>query len=55
MSNRAEDNAQWIREQIENHGLTDEIAQLAYTRYLARYAAPGVIDQMFETIVKELA
>ena len=55
MSSRSEDNAAWIREQIENHGLTDWIAQAAQTRYLARYATQGVIDPMFEAIVKELA
>ena len=55
MSKRAEDNAAWIREQIENHGLTDEIAGRAYTAFIAKYMPCMNIDQMFNEIVKELA
>lgn len=52
---RAEDNAEWIRDKITEHGLTDWIAQAAHTRYLARYATQRAIDDMFYATVKELA
>jgi len=50
--NRAEDNAQWIADKIREHGLTEEIAALALTRYLARYATQYTINTLFNDIVR---
>lgn len=41
----------WVRERVERLGLSEEIARLAYVRYLALYASDKKIDSEFDALM----
>jgi hypothetical protein len=52
---RAEDNAQWVRDKIKERGLEDWISTRTYAFYLKRYASQYAINCLFNEIVRSLS